>query len=121
LIAQLYRPRRPEMVCNEHSAWSGEIHHPFLNPTYSKLYCFVPFRRDADFVDCGTLLDQLRKRCAAPASYRYVALVGLGGVGGRAKPQVYQPLQVNYPITITWAVLGYPALAEVLISSGDLD
>jgi hypothetical protein len=41
--------------------------------------CFVPFRRDADFVDRGALLDQIRERCAAPASR--VALVGLGGVG----------------------------------------
>jgi hypothetical protein len=41
--------------------------------------CFVPFRRDPDFVDRGTLLDQIRKRCAAPAPR--VALVGLGGVG----------------------------------------
>jgi hypothetical protein len=41
--------------------------------------CFVPFRRDPDFVDHGTLLDQIRDRCAAPASR--VALVGLGGVG----------------------------------------
>jgi coenzyme F420-reducing hydrogenase gamma subunit len=41
--------------------------------------CFVPFRRDPDFVDRGTLLDQVRERCAAPASR--VALVGLGGVG----------------------------------------
>ncbi|RYN15545.1 hypothetical protein AA0112_g12741 [Alternaria arborescens] len=41
--------------------------------------CFVPFRRDPDFVDRGTLLDQIRERCAAPASR--VALVGLGGVG----------------------------------------
>jgi len=41
--------------------------------------CFVPFRRDADFIGRGTLLDQIRERCAAPASR--VALVGLGGVG----------------------------------------
>ncbi|KAI8930569.1 hypothetical protein NX059_012179 [Plenodomus lindquistii] len=41
--------------------------------------CFLPFPRDADFVDRGTLLDQIRKQCAAPASR--VALVGLGGVG----------------------------------------
>ena len=41
--------------------------------------CALPFRRDADFVDRGTLLAQIRKRCAAPASR--VALVGLGGVG----------------------------------------
>ncbi|KAF2865053.1 P-loop containing nucleoside triphosphate hydrolase protein [Massariosphaeria phaeospora] len=41
--------------------------------------CLVPFRRDPDFVERGTLLDQIRKRCSAPASR--VALVGLGGVG----------------------------------------
>jgi hypothetical protein len=41
--------------------------------------CFVPFRRDPDFVARATLLDQIRERCAAPASR--VALVGLGGVG----------------------------------------
>jgi hypothetical protein len=41
--------------------------------------CFVPFRRDPDFVDRGTLLDQIREQCSAPASR--VALVGLGGVG----------------------------------------
>lgn len=41
--------------------------------------CFVPFRRDPDFVDRAALLDQIRERCSAPASR--VALVGLGGVG----------------------------------------
>jgi hypothetical protein len=41
--------------------------------------CFVPFRRDEDFIDRGTLLDQISERCSAPASR--VALVGLGGVG----------------------------------------
>jgi hypothetical protein len=41
--------------------------------------CFVPFRRDADFVDCEMLLNRIREQCAAPASR--VALVGLGGVG----------------------------------------
>ena len=39
----------------------------------------VPFRRDPDFVDRGTLLSQIHERCAAPASR--IALVGLGGVG----------------------------------------
>ncbi|KAB2109475.1 hypothetical protein AG0111_0g2147 [Alternaria gaisen] len=60
---------------------SGSIHiaaaeRPETPPQRS---CFVPFRRDPDFVDRGTLLDQIRERCAAPASR--VALVGLGGVG----------------------------------------
>ena len=41
--------------------------------------CFVPFRRDPDFVDRATLLEQISERCSAPASR--VALVGLGGVG----------------------------------------
>ena len=41
--------------------------------------CFVPFRRDPDFVGRTTLLDQIDKRCSVPASR--VALVGLGGVG----------------------------------------
>ncbi|KAH7400586.1 putative kinesin [Phaeosphaeria sp. MPI-PUGE-AT-0046c] len=41
--------------------------------------CFVPFCRDRDFVDRGTLLDQISERCSAPASR--IALVGLGGVG----------------------------------------
>lgn len=39
----------------------------------------VPFRRDPDFVDRGTILDQVHKLCSVPASC--VALVGLGGVG----------------------------------------
>ncbi|KAF2193440.1 TPR-like protein [Zopfia rhizophila CBS 207.26] len=39
----------------------------------------VPFRRDPDFVDRGTLLNQVRTKCSVPSSC--VALVGLGGVG----------------------------------------
>jgi hypothetical protein len=41
--------------------------------------CCIPFRRDPDFVDRGTLLDELQEKCSAPASR--VALVGFGGVG----------------------------------------
>ncbi|KAF2475565.1 uncharacterized protein BDR25DRAFT_153780, partial [Lindgomyces ingoldianus] len=41
--------------------------------------CSIPFHRDPDFVDRGTLLDQIREKCSAPASR--IALVGLGGVG----------------------------------------
>ncbi|RYN15542.1 hypothetical protein AA0112_g12738, partial [Alternaria arborescens] len=55
------------------------IHAPERPETPPQPSCFVPFRRDPDFVDRGTLLDQIRERCAAPASR--VALVGLGGVG----------------------------------------
>jgi hypothetical protein len=39
----------------------------------------VPFRRDPDFVDRGTLLGQVREKSSASASR--IALVGLGGVG----------------------------------------
>ena len=39
----------------------------------------IPFRRDPDFVDRGTIIDQLYQKCAVPASR--TALVGLGGVG----------------------------------------
>ncbi|CAN9251608.1 unnamed protein product [Alternaria alternata] len=55
------------------------IHAPERPETPPQPACFVPFRRDPDFVDRGTLLDQIRQRCSAPASR--VALVGLGGVG----------------------------------------
>ncbi|CAI9636431.1 unnamed protein product [Alternaria burnsii] len=60
---------------------SGAIHlaAPERPETPPQPSCFVPFRRDPDFVDRGTLLDQIHERCAAPASR--VALVGLGGVG----------------------------------------
>ncbi|KAI1664793.1 Kinesin light chain [Pyrenophora tritici-repentis] len=60
---------------------SGAVHlaAPERPETPPQPSCFVPFRRDPDFVTRGTLLDQIRERCAAPASR--VALVGLGGVG----------------------------------------
>ncbi|KAI8930725.1 hypothetical protein NX059_012334 [Plenodomus lindquistii] len=40
---------------------------------------FLPFRRDADFVERRTTLEQLQQRCAAPDAR--VALVGLGSIG----------------------------------------
>ena len=39
----------------------------------------IPFAKDPDFVDRGAIVDQLRRKCALPASR--TALVGLGGVG----------------------------------------
>ncbi|KAI9691957.1 MAG: hypothetical protein M1820_009665 [Bogoriella megaspora] len=39
----------------------------------------IPFSRDPDFVENGTILDQLRQKCSMPGSR--TALVGLGGVG----------------------------------------
>ncbi|KAF2841090.1 hypothetical protein M501DRAFT_949222, partial [Patellaria atrata CBS 101060] len=47
--------------------------------TPSSPSCNVPFRRDPDFVDRGTLLDEIYKKCSTPASR--IALVGFGGVG----------------------------------------
>jgi hypothetical protein len=39
----------------------------------------IHFARDADFVERGTILDQVEQICAAPDAW--AALVGLGGVG----------------------------------------
>jgi hypothetical protein len=39
----------------------------------------IPFSRDADFVERGTILDQIDQKCAVLGSR--TALVGLGGVG----------------------------------------
>ncbi|KAF2805782.1 putative kinesin [Mytilinidion resinicola] len=61
---------------------NGPVHHhppPERAETPPNPSCAVPFRRDPDFVDRGTLLDQIRETCSAPASR--IALVGLGGVG----------------------------------------
>lgn len=40
---------------------------------------FIPFRRDPDFVDRRTILDELQQKYAVPGSR--AALIGLGGVG----------------------------------------
>ncbi|OAL06354.1 TPR-like protein [Phaeosphaeriaceae sp. SRC1lsM3a] len=39
----------------------------------------IPFARDDDFVDRGTLVDEIHRKCARPDAR--IALVGLGGVG----------------------------------------
>ncbi|XP_014560225.1 hypothetical protein COCVIDRAFT_89854, partial [Bipolaris victoriae FI3] len=63
----------------------------------------VPFPRDPDFVDRGTLLDQISKRCAAPASR--VALVGLGGVGKSqlAIEHCYRTAEQSLDTWVFWA------------------
>ncbi|KAJ5030679.1 hypothetical protein PSV08DRAFT_358843 [Bipolaris maydis] len=63
----------------------------------------VPFPRDPDFVDHGTLLDQISKRCAAPASR--VALVGLGGVGKSqlAIEHCYRTAEQSLDTWVFWA------------------
>ncbi|EED16854.1 hypothetical protein TSTA_019160 [Talaromyces stipitatus ATCC 10500] len=55
-------------------------HYPVERPeTPSSPILLIPFGRDPDFVDRGTILHQLHHRYAAPGSR--TALVGLGGVG----------------------------------------
>lgn len=49
------------------------------SPQVQRPSCVIPFPRDPDFVDRGTLLGDVHVKCSAPASR--VALVGLGGVG----------------------------------------
>ena len=51
--------------------------------THSPLWT-IPFGRDPDFVDRGSLVDQLLDKSALPASR--MALVGLGGGRGESGP-----------------------------------
>ncbi|RAH42507.1 uncharacterized protein BO95DRAFT_517069 [Aspergillus brunneoviolaceus CBS 621.78] len=67
-------------VANNNGGITAQLHVPPERPeTPPHPLSTVPFRRDPDFVDRGTLLDQIREKCSAPASR--IALVGLGGVG----------------------------------------
>ncbi|KAJ5671003.1 P-loop containing nucleoside triphosphate hydrolase protein [Penicillium longicatenatum] len=43
----------------------------------------IPFSRDLDFVDRGTILNQMHEKCSIPGSR--IALVGLGGVGRKSQ------------------------------------
>ncbi|KUL85456.1 hypothetical protein ZTR_06752 [Talaromyces verruculosus] len=65
-----------------HNTGNIETHHHYTAErpeTPPRPSLSIPFLRDPDFVDRGTILDQLHRRCAAPGSR--TALVGLGGVG----------------------------------------
>jgi len=68
-----YMMRTPKFACADGRLYAERPETP-PNPSSS-----VPFRRDPDFVDRRTLLDQIGKKCSIPASI--TALVGLGGVG----------------------------------------
>ncbi|PSN62774.1 hypothetical protein BS50DRAFT_612957 [Corynespora cassiicola Philippines] len=61
------------------SVSTTHVYSPARLETPPRPSCVIPFRRDPDFVDRGTLLDQIYEKCRAPASR--IALVGLGGVG----------------------------------------
>lgn len=47
--------------------------------TLAKAPFSIPFCRDANFVGCGAVFDQIHSRCSVPGSR--IALVGLGGAG----------------------------------------
>ncbi|KAH7119546.1 hypothetical protein B0J11DRAFT_582076 [Dendryphion nanum] len=65
---------------SQYNAHTQNIHVPPKPPeTPPSPSCTIPFCHDPDFIDRGTLLDQVLKKCSAPASK--IALVGLGGVG----------------------------------------
>ncbi|KAJ5261249.1 P-loop containing nucleoside triphosphate hydrolase protein [Penicillium angulare] len=58
----------------------GTIHLPPERPeTPPPPLSTVPFRRDPDFIDCGSLLDQIQEKGSTQGAR--VALVGFGGVG----------------------------------------
>ncbi|KAJ5716143.1 P-loop containing nucleoside triphosphate hydrolase protein [Penicillium malachiteum] len=59
---------------------NGKIYFPAERPeTPAAPLSTVPFRRDPDFVNCGTLLGQIDEKGSLPGAR--VAVVGLGGVG----------------------------------------
>lgn len=77
----LHPGKPPVGICGPRTAGPGPALTtvPERPETPPKPSCVIPFRRDTDFVDRGTLLDQIHEKCSAPASR--AALVGLGGVG----------------------------------------
>ncbi|KAF7178168.1 hypothetical protein CNMCM7691_006840 [Aspergillus felis] len=85
-----------------HNAGNIETHHHYAaerpetppSPSLS-----IPFLRDPDFVDRGTILNQLHHRCAAPGSW--TALVGLGGVG-KSQLAIEYAYQIHKREPNTW-------------------
>ncbi|KAJ5975877.1 kinesin [Penicillium waksmanii] len=72
----------PQVPCSADSEGANLIPHiaaPERPDTPSEPLSTVPFLRDADFVDCGTLLEQVEEKCIVRPSR--LALVGIGGVG----------------------------------------
>ncbi|KAL8284636.1 hypothetical protein RB600_009179 [Gaeumannomyces tritici] len=86
----LHEPPQSNNVLNQYHAHNvygpslqgisgGSFHFGAQPETPPQPSAFIPFSRDADFVDRGDILAQLRQRCSEPASR--IALVGLGGIG----------------------------------------
>ncbi|KAJ5246378.1 kinesin [Penicillium chermesinum] len=68
----------------------------------------IPFLRDPDFVDRGTILKQLHHQCAAPGSW--TALVGLGGVG-KSQLAIEYAYQIHEREPQTWVFWIYASNA----------
>lgn len=81
--AEIHLP--PGMLCPLLYAWLGTTKNADCDPALERAETpplpssNVPFRRDPDFVERGTLFDQLYEKLSEPAAR--VALAGLGGVG----------------------------------------
>ncbi|RJE21950.1 Kinesin light chain, partial [Aspergillus sclerotialis] len=83
-------------------AGNVETHHHYpveRRETPPRPFLSIPFGRDPDFVDRGTILNQLHHRCAAPGSR--TALVGLGGVG-KSQLAIEHIYQTNERSPETW-------------------
>ncbi|KAI1524482.1 kinesin [Pyrenophora tritici-repentis] len=59
----------------------------------------IPFARDDDFVERGTILERVRQRCAATGSR--AALVGLGGVG-KSQLAIEHAYRTREQLAETW-------------------
>ncbi|PYI16152.1 TPR-like protein [Aspergillus violaceofuscus CBS 115571] len=93
-------PNSELQVGINNGAITAQLHVPPERPeTPPHPLSTVPFRRDPDFVDRGTLLDQIREKCSAPASR--IALVGLGGVG-KSQLAIEYCYQVRENFPNTW-------------------
>ncbi|KAF1828129.1 hypothetical protein BDW02DRAFT_635370, partial [Decorospora gaudefroyi] len=68
----------------------------------------IPFARDADFVERGTILEDLHKRCAATDSR--TALVGLGGVG-KSQLAIEHAYRTHEASPETWVLWVYASSA----------
>ncbi|KAK2764263.1 hypothetical protein FQN54_008955 [Arachnomyces sp. PD_36] len=80
---------------------TAQLHFPPERPeTPPSPLSIVPFRRDPDFINRGTILDQIHEKCSQPASR--IALLGLGGVG-KSQLAIEYCYQIRDRSPETWA------------------